>query len=405
MAGKLHWKNITVRLGDLKAWAENPKFSTKAQAQRIIDSFKKFDQVQTIAVSPDLEVYDGHQRLSALLTIHGEDYKIDARQSNRHLTTDERKELVITLHSGAVGSYDWQALSGWNAKELQGWGLDSDTLKGWNNDANNLKELLNASKEEPVDAEPQIDRAQELLEKWKVKTGDLWQIGEHRLLCGDSTKRDDVERVMQGDKADITFIDPPYGVDYEGGAQNENKREKLEGDDSGDLYLPVLKLCKEFSNKHSPMYVWFAASVGKPVYDAVDEIGYKVRAMIIWNKIDAHYGAYMAQYMQKHEPCLYIVDGASKFIGASNEVTVWDVKQPSKNEFHPTQKPVELALRAIGNHDAPIVIDFCSGSGTSIVASENLKRKCRAIEKKPEFVAVQLERMSIVFPHLEIKKI
>jgi DNA modification methylase len=145
------------------------------------------------------------------------------------------------------------------------------------------------------------------------------------------------------------------------------------------------------------MYVWFAASVGKPVYDAVDSIGYEVRAMIIWNKLDAHYGAFMAQYMQKHEPCLYIVNGNSNFIGASNEVTVWDLKQPAKNELHPTQKPVELALRAIGNHDAPIVIDFCAGSGTALVACQNLSRVCRAVEIAPNYCAVILERMFQAF--------
>ena len=140
------------------------------------------------------------------------------------------------------------------------------------------------------------------------------------------------------------------------------------------------------------MYIWFADRCGKPVYDAVEAIGYKVRAMIIWNKLDAHYGAFMAQYMQKHEPCLYIVDGNANWIGASNEVTVWDLKQPSKNEYHPTQKPIELAIRAIGNHDAQIVIDLCGGSGTSIMACETLKRKARVGEISEKYGAVILER-------------
>jgi DNA modification methylase len=205
------------------------------------------------------------------------------------------------------------------------------------------------------------------------------------------------EDVMGGERADMTFIDPPYGVDYEGGANNKKKREKLEGDETGDLYMPVLKMCKEASKKNAPMYVWFADRCGKPVYDAVEAIGYKVRAMIIWNKLDTHYGAFMAQYMQKHEPCLYIVDGNSNWKGASNEVTVWDVKQPSRNEFHPTQKPIELAMRAIGNHDAPIIYDGCAGSGTSILAAQNLSRRCYAMEISPAYVAVCLERFYDAF--------
>jgi len=127
--------------------------------------------------------------------------------------------------------------------------------------------------------------------------------------------------------------------------------------------------------------------------------------MIIWNKLDAHYGAFMAQYMQKHEPCLYIVDGNSNFIGASNEVTVWDLKQPSKNEFHPTQKPVELALRAIGNHEAKIVIDLCGGSGTSLMACQNLNRQSRIGEISDKYGAVILERFATAFPAEEIRLI
>src|SRR3990172_6644385 len=107
------WTNIRVRLGDLKPWSENPRMSTKAQAKRLLQSFERFGQVQTVAVSPTLSVYDGHQRLSALLTIHGPDYEIDARQSSRPLTDAERRELVVTLHAGAVGEWDWNSLSGW----------------------------------------------------------------------------------------------------------------------------------------------------------------------------------------------------------------------------------------------------------------------------------------------------
>lgn len=140
----IRWINISIELGRLKPWSKNPKYSTKAQAERILKSFEKFGQVQTVAVGPEFEVYDGHQRLSALLTIHGSDYKIDVRQSNRPLTEEERRELVVTLHTAAVGSYDWNALSGWDAKELKGWGMDRTKLDEMNVDALNLKELLNS---------------------------------------------------------------------------------------------------------------------------------------------------------------------------------------------------------------------------------------------------------------------
>ena len=119
MAEKIEWTNIKVKLGDLKPWAANPRLSTKKQAERLIDSWNEFGQVETIAVGPDNSVYDGHQRLSALLTIYGHDYEVDARQSSRPLTEDERKKLVIYLHSGAVGSWDWEKIANeWDAPDL-----------------------------------------------------------------------------------------------------------------------------------------------------------------------------------------------------------------------------------------------------------------------------------------------
>ena len=114
------WTPCTVTLGSLKPWAQNPRLSTKAQATRLLASFAKFGQVESVAIGPANEVYDGHQRLSALLTIHGPDYAIDARRSDRALTDDERRALVVALHVGAVGAWDWQALSGWDAGALGG---------------------------------------------------------------------------------------------------------------------------------------------------------------------------------------------------------------------------------------------------------------------------------------------
>ena len=180
------WSNVTVKLGDLKPWANNPKFSTKAQAKRLLASFEKFGQVQTVAVSPTMQVLDGHQRLSALLTIHGEDYTLDARQSNRELTDEERRELVVTLHAGAVGSWDWNSLSGWNAPELIEWGLDGEALKEWKHDAGALQTMLESEEPDTQDAEPQIARAEELREKWQTQEGQVWQVGNSICLCGDS---------------------------------------------------------------------------------------------------------------------------------------------------------------------------------------------------------------------------
>jgi DNA modification methylase len=396
-AAGIEWRNIKVKLGQLQPWGHNPRSSTKKQAARILESFNAFGQVQTVAVGPAFEVYDGHQRLSALLTMHGAGYEIDARQSARALSDDERRRLVIALHAGAQGVWDWDLLSSWDEALLKSAGMDDDLLEQMNRDATALRAMLEANDAgaSDVDAEPQVDKADELREKWQTARGQVWQLDAHKLMCGDSTSADDVARLMAGEKADCVFTDPPYGVNYEGGL-NEKKREKLAGDESGELYTRFLPITLQVCKPSAPLYIWFADRTGKPVYEAVERAGYKVRALIMWHKLKAHYGNFMAQYMQKHEPCLYCVKDTPAWFGPTNEVTVWEYDQPSANEHHPTQKPVELAVRAIKNSSEKnaVVADWFSGSGTTIIACEQLGRKCRAMEISEAYTAVALERWS-----------
>jgi hypothetical protein len=144
----LTWTNIRVKLGDLKPWANNPRKSSLKQAKRILESFDEFGQVETIAVSPGLDVYDGHQRLSALLRVHGKNYEVDARQASRALTDEERKRLVVLLHAGAVGAWDWDTLSSWDDTLLKKAGLDDDFLKQLNTDGAAIKALLGSLEQE-----------------------------------------------------------------------------------------------------------------------------------------------------------------------------------------------------------------------------------------------------------------
>ncbi len=246
---------------------------------------------------------------------------------------------------------------------------------------------------EPKEApEAQVDRAEELRVKWGTERGQLWEIGRHRLLCGDSTNAEDVARLLCGERPLLMVTDPPYGVAYEGGVVNEAKRERIAGDESAALYGPALRLAAS-AIPEGAWYVWHADREALGVYEAVGAAGYDIRALLIWNKIDAHYGAPSAHYCQKHEPCLYCVRGNAHWAGPSNEVTVWDIKQPSVNEWHPTQKPVECMARPIRNHEGDVYDPFL-GSGTTMVAAEQLGRVCYGMEIDPAYVAVALERLA-----------
>jgi hypothetical protein len=144
MASDIVWKNIKVKLEELKPWAENPRLSTKEEAQRTLDSFDKFNQVDLFAVSPDLDVYNGHQRLSALLTKYGPKYQVEARQSSRLLTDEERRQLTIYLNGTAQGQWNWDILSSWNPQELRDWGFNKGMLESFGRDFGALTELLNS---------------------------------------------------------------------------------------------------------------------------------------------------------------------------------------------------------------------------------------------------------------------
>ena len=174
------WTNERRKLKDLKPWERNPRQITKDQAKRLVESFDEFGQVETIAIGPNNEVYNGHQRLNVLKDKYGEDYEVEVRVSSRELTEKQREKLTVYLHKGAAGVWDFDTLA--NEFEL-------DDLLEWGFERNELDLDLWVD-DPPEDVEPQLDKAEELREKWGVETGQLWQLGEHRLICGDCTDKD-----------------------------------------------------------------------------------------------------------------------------------------------------------------------------------------------------------------------
>lgn len=227
------------------------------------------------------------------------------------------------------------------------------------------------------------------------KLGDVWLLGKHRLMCGDSTDLPTVERLMNGVKADMVFTDPPYGVSYTGGLQfknghvEKNNREMIKNDDV-DIYEGVLKVLSKVTT--GACYIWFAGTKASALYQAAEQYG-DIHALIIWVK-NGGYGALNANYKQKHEPCLYWKpkNASLKFTGATTETTIWEIDKDGKNKLHPTQKPVALAAKALSNHEAKTVLDLFGGSGSTLIAAEQTNRTAYIMELDPQYVDVICKR-------------
>lgn len=316
------------------------------------------------------------------------------RFAYRQVKWDDMREKAANLAANkGAGEFDMETVAAW-LKELDGFdvGIDLDLTMF---DADEIKELAGITVKEHTRVSAtgvDEDALPEGLIEPKTKLGDVYRLGNHRLMCGDSTDLKSVERLMKGVKADMVFTDPPYGVNYEGGT---TKREKLKGDHDNEIYSLVLPVLSVFAEDTAAFYIWHAAGYADMAVK-MGEAGFKIRNQIIWNKNNANFGALSAQYKQKHEPCFYAhkKKSAPKWYGPTNEVTVWDQNRESKNEYHPTQKPVELTERALTNSSAigGSVLDLFGGSGSTLIACEKIDRKCFMMELDPHYCDVIVAR-------------
>jgi len=270
-------------------------------------------------------------------------------------------------------------------------------LEGTGYGAADLDALIDelAGMTEPAELLTDPDEVPEEVET-RCKPGDLWVLGRHRLLCGDSTKAIDVVRVMDGALADLYLTDPPYNIGYEGGSK---KRYSIQND-LMDKSTFRMFLFSVYTNAFEAMkdgasfYIWHAPTEAYEFIGALKDINQCFREQLIWNKDNSMFGR--QDYHWKHEPCLYgWKDGAAhSWYADRKQTTVLDFKRPSRSEEHPTMKPVELFEYQIGNSCQPngLVLDTFLGSGTSIIASEKLGMKCYGLELDAHYCDVIIQR-------------
>jgi DNA modification methylase len=418
------WMNVRVQLGEIDPWAHNPRQSGKRQRAALVSTLDEFGQSQPLVIGPregdKFPLYDGHQRYHAWLATHGAGFEVDARLCSRALSETERQKYVIQHHASTVGVWSADELASWDAGLIESWTNVAQDMKDWKANIG-VWDALHKSEQVVADAEPQTDRADALLEQWGCKSGDLWTLGDNRLLIGDCTVAENVSRLMDGQSADLVLTDPPYSVDYAAknrALQTIGRSNRLTTDIEGDtlsteetaeqIWRPAFENVFNASRNGTVIYCFSPQGGDQMMMMMMMRAQWNDRLhQLIWRKNAPTFSMGRLDYQYQHEPILYTWRGTNHGYYGETGRSVIDCDRPSASKLHPTMKPVELFELLIRNssREGEIVLEPFAGSGTTIIAATNLQRRCFAMEISEKYAAVILQRFADAFPHLEIKRI
>lgn len=372
-------KILNKKTSELIPYINNPRLNDGA-VDAVASSIKNFGFKVPIVIDSDNEIVTGHTRLKAAKKLGLEEVPCIVADD---LTPEQVKAFRIADNkTSEFAEWDLELL------EIELEGLD-DIFTGF--DIDELGELFNDDTEiteDDFDEEPPEDPIS--------KRGDIWLLGRHRLLCGDSTNQEDVATLMDGNKADMLITDPPYNVSYTGGTKDALKiqNDTMNNDDFRQFLVDAFAAADEVMKPGAVFYIWHADSEGYNFRGACFDIGWQVRQCLIWNKNSMVMGR--QDYHWKHEPCLYgWKDGAGHLWNADRkQTTVLDFQRPHRNGEHPTMKPVGLFDYQIQNNTKgqDIVLDLFMGSGTTIMACEQNGRIAYGMELDERYMDVIVNR-------------
>ena len=337
-------------------------------------------------------ILDGHQRLAVLV---GEDWQVDGGIPCVEIQAKNKKDAAekLLLLSSTYGKIDAQGLFDfteeheidlpvWDLPDLPDFDLElyGDTFYP-----------DNGKSDQDPDAVPEVEEAA------ITQPGDLWILGRHRVLCGDCTDKDNVERLMDGEVPRIMVTDPPYGVEYDPAWRQEAAEAGLLqyaaqriGEVANDDRVDWTDAWRLFPG--DVFYCWHDARRASNTQETIEAAGFEIRSQVIWNK--PHFPISRGHYHWRHEPCWYAVRSGAQahWIGDRKQTTIWDVALDENVEGgHSTQKPVECMEIPLRNHDGDVYDPFL-GTGTTVIAAENQKRQCAGLEIAPQYVDVTIKR-------------
>jgi site-specific DNA-methyltransferase (adenine-specific) len=394
-----------VKISAIKANSKNPRVIKDDKFKKLVKSIQDFPEMlekRPLVCFTDIDgkyvVLGGNMRLKAAQEVGLKELPIVLADD---WTQEQRDEFLIKDNVG-FGEWDWDQLANeWDAGKLDEWGLDVPNFDG---------EVLEAEED---------DFDTTLPDEPITVLGDLYEIGEHRLLCGDSTDSDQVAKLMNGQKADMVFTDPPYNIGFKGTMSStsvngeivpfktentkydEIKNDKHTAEQFQDFIKSVLITI--VTEVKGGWYISFSSSNLHELLIPISELKIEYKSIIIWEKNQANMGG--GHYKRRYEPIVYGYNENVFYGEPFKEEDVWEFQRTLKNDLHPTMKPIQLIENALNKSSkaGDIVFDLFLGSGSTMVASHQLKRKCYGMELDPKYCDVIVNRMIALDPNIEIK--
>jgi len=385
-------------VSDLIPYARNSRTHSDEQVTQIAASIREFGFTNPVLIDFNGTIIAGHGRVMAAKKVGLAEVPCLRLE---HLSPSQIRAYVIADNKLALNAgWDDEMLKA-ELLTLQEEGFNTD-LTGFSDDE--LNALLNS---EIIEGQTDPDEIPEPPVEPVTKLGDIWILGNHRLMCGDSTSIDNAKRLMDNSLADLLITDPPYNValgmdETPEEAKKRNRRtdgltiqnDKMNDEDFLQFLCDVYTTADTVMNEGAVFYIWHADSEGLNFRKAAFQAGWKIRQCLIWNKNSLIMGR--QDYQWKHEPCLYgWKDGAAHYWGSDRtQTTILEFNKPSRNGVHPTMKPVELFEYQIKNSSKPnaIVLDLFGGSGTTAIVCEKTGRKARLMELDPKYCDVIVKR-------------